>query len=1002
MSARRLVAVWLTCQRESVCAGQDAEDWPPEAGLPSGDGHALLLGMMLCLLGAHRQALSLLQVAVVPPWASGIVLAWRARATQHLGDHAGARQLWAEVQAQPAQTLRERRLCCDDAGRARAALVCGDLDAAQALAERLVTSISLEPAGRAIQLQCLVQAGRDAEAVALVRSWALSARSADSTWAALHALVWLGQEDAIDAGWADACNRLDAPEMQRLDLRMPELLALVGRRAAAARMLHRRAAAAGGSMPAQARLALLLARSDHHDADVLQQADAAGRATAAEPGENRAGALCAQGLVQRQLGDVAAAQRFFRQACTLARGWWLPRWELGELLLHQGLVAEGIDHLSHAVELAALAHGLVVPALRPLPDDAVLHAALAQRLAAGPLAPELRQCLLKALGAATLRQGKQHAALAWLDAAADVPAGPGQAWRPSAHRAWVDDVLATFTRQRVDSWSGWGCASMAPVFVVGLPLSGQAAVQAVLGGLPGLHVLDDACMVAEEIGRLAQQDRGYGIVRPYPACVDEIAPEDAARIAGRWLQALALAAPAAQRFVDSDNRAEHVGFIKLIFPRARIVWCRREPQALALALHADERLPRIGRLAWLGRLHWIGAQWVDQERLMAHWQRLYGDDVLPVPLEGLHDDAAGWAAALAAHLGLPGEGLTAASVLALPCRPQPLPADMSGPQLARLAQALRCVPVPPLPRPLPELPPGLLHRARRALETGQPLRAELDLRRLLDVMPAHAAAHYHLGQALARREQPLQAWVALRSSIALQPHQPSWRRALLQTQHAVLAAGLAHAFLLLAGPQPDRAAPLVAALNALQQASPGTAPQPADITPQDALQQAMQALVRTSLPAWPVLRTLHDLQLQGQLSAHRRLACIAVPVLQMEAVTCRLQRLGLALRTIDAAGGRLLIWPAHQFSLILVPSLAADTDLEPVNMGALPCLVPTSALLSLNRLDLIVDGPLWQHCEALQAWLAAPMPASPQAVGAAASDLAPADAAVAALQAWLP
>ena len=167
----------------------------------------------------------------------------------------------------------------------------------------------------------------------------------------------------------------------------------------------------------------------------------------------------------------------------------------------------------------------------------------------------------------------------------------------------------------------------------------------------------------------------------------------------------------------------------------------------------------------------------------------------------------------------------------------------------------------------------------------------------------------------------------------------------------------------------------------------------------------MTALVSAGLPAWPVLSTLQDLQSAGSLLPQRRQAFLAVPALQMEAVTGRLQRLGLALRHIDAGGGRLLIWPAHRFSLILMPSEAGDTALTAVSVGALQCLVPLAAMLGLNRLDMIVLDVQWRQCEALQLWLATRVPAGPQATGApalrAADAADTADPAMDALHAWL-
>ena len=77
--AHRLVAVWLARQREAVAAVPHEADWPDEAELLRGQDEQLLVGMMLCLLGAHRQALPRLHAAALPPWVQGIALVWRAR-----------------------------------------------------------------------------------------------------------------------------------------------------------------------------------------------------------------------------------------------------------------------------------------------------------------------------------------------------------------------------------------------------------------------------------------------------------------------------------------------------------------------------------------------------------------------------------------------------------------------------------------------------------------------------------------------------------------------------------------------------------------------------------------------------------------------------------------------------------------------------------------------------------------------------------------------------------
>ena len=66
----------------------------------------------------------------------------------------------------------------------------------------------------------------------------------------------------------------------------------------------------------------------------------------------------------------------------------------------------------------------------------------------------------------------------------------------------------------------------------------------------------------------------------------------------------------------------HLGMIAVLFPRARIVHCRRDPMDSCVSAYVQNFL----RVAFTTSLEDLGFYYRQYERLMAHWRR-----VLPVP-----------------------------------------------------------------------------------------------------------------------------------------------------------------------------------------------------------------------------------------------------------------------------------------------------------------------------------------------------------------------------------
>ena len=159
--------------------------------------------------------------------------------------------------------------------------------------------------------------------------------------------------------------------------------------------------------------------------------------------------------------------------------------------------------------------------------------------------------------------------------------------------------------------TGWGSASDRPLFIVGTPRSGKTLIERLLASHPDvapageLKTLEEVMKAVE----LAQLGPGGRLGRDL---VD--------RLAAAHLGALARLAPAAARYVVDTNAMNSLllGFGALLFPKAKVIVCRRAPRDSGLECftnrfmtqHYATDLGDIGRFLHLTDTaldHWMAA-----------------------------------------------------------------------------------------------------------------------------------------------------------------------------------------------------------------------------------------------------------------------------------------------------------------------------------------------------------------------------------------------------------
>jgi tetratricopeptide (TPR) repeat protein len=278
---------------------------------------------------------------------------------------------------------------------------------------------------------------------------------------------------------------------------------------------------------------------------------------------------------------------------------------------------------------------------------------MARRLARGDLADEDRLHFHYALGKALEDRGDvaaafdhyaRGAALRRAELPYDAEETHGQMLRSKA----------LFTRRFFEDRAEGGSAAADPIFIVGLPRSGSTLIEQILAshsGVEGAMELPDIPALARRVGRpgsrVADGPR-------YPEALADLNPAARAALGDDYIARTRIHRRLGRPlFIDKmPNNLHHIGMIRLILPRARIIDARRHPMAAcfsAFKQHFARGQAFSYDLTDLGRYY---ADYVD---LMAHYDAVLPGAICRVIHEDLVEDTETQVRRLLAWCGLPFE-----------------------------------------------------------------------------------------------------------------------------------------------------------------------------------------------------------------------------------------------------------------------------------------------------------------------------------------------------------
>lgn len=185
-----------------------------------------------------------------------------------------------------------------------------------------------------------------------------------------------------------------------------------------------------------------------------------------------------------------------------------------------------------------------------------------------------------------------------------------------------DELIELFDADWIERNATESAAS--PIFVCGMFRSGSTLIDQMLGSHPDITAGGELdflpWLIARNLG-------------PYPQRVSGVSSAELQRIGEEYLSKTGELFPDAVNLTDKrpDNFL-HLGLVKAMFPRARIVYTRREKRDTCMSMFFQQF---GGNLSYATDIDDTADYYDQHARLMGHWEACFGENIFTVDYDEL-------------------------------------------------------------------------------------------------------------------------------------------------------------------------------------------------------------------------------------------------------------------------------------------------------------------------------------------------------------------------------
>ncbi len=194
---------------------------------------------------------------------------------------------------------------------------------------------------------------------------------------------------------------------------------------------------------------------------------------------------------------------------------------------------------------------------------------------------------------------------------------------PDQHHRYIDQIIACFNPEFLARGTGWGSSDAQADLRGGFRTLGHNVNRADPRRSPADPRRGRAARPASPLPSTPRAHRRHLSAGPFDA-LSLLGPASAQAAARRYLDRLdALAPTTADRVVDKmPDNVNYLGLIALLFPRAKVIMCRRDFRDIAVSCWQTGFRPCPWNNDWDHIARWLA----DYQRILLHWR-----EVQPIP-----------------------------------------------------------------------------------------------------------------------------------------------------------------------------------------------------------------------------------------------------------------------------------------------------------------------------------------------------------------------------------
>jgi tetratricopeptide (TPR) repeat protein len=198
----------------------------------------------------------------------------------------------------------------------------------------------------------------------------------------------------------------------------------------------------------------------------------------------------------------------------------------------------------------------------------------------------------------------------------------------------VTEIIQTFDEKFFYHTKGWGLNDERPAFIIGMPRSGTTLTEQILSSHPDVLGIGERDFAFRSLMTLPMETQNKK--QAYEA-LSSITSDCIQKMALAYLQQLEhlkskSTKKNALRVVDKmPDNYKMVGWILTLFPKAKIIHCRRDVRDIALSCWFTQ----FQKIRWACNQEHIAERIRQYERLMEHWRSILPDSIFEIEYEKL-------------------------------------------------------------------------------------------------------------------------------------------------------------------------------------------------------------------------------------------------------------------------------------------------------------------------------------------------------------------------------